>query len=213
MFKLINLGPDVMPRRLKFAQSLSMCKTKKDGVWIDLGAGIGHYLSFMSDSSYGLDLNEKEEKKIHSWNFNDEPRREDLAKADVLWCSNFLEHVLRPHEFILKIKGLLKPDGVLIIAVPNTTLKNKGPFSGTLQADHVNFYNNSTLKLTVEYAGYEILFSGTSSFPKFGRLLAKIGPTLMVVARPKEKFQYPSGAHKFLNADGAIEFKNDSVGH
>ena len=213
IFKAINLGPDVMPRRLKYAQKLSICKAKKDGVWIDLGAGIGHYLKFMSDSSFGLDLTEIEDKNIYSWNFNDEIREQDLSTADVLWCSNFLEHVLRPHEFLIKIKRLLKPDGILVIAVPNTTLLNKGPFSGTLQADHVNFYNNSTLKLTVEYAGYEILFSGTSSFPKFGRLFAKIGPTLMIVARPKDRFQYPPGAHKFLNKDGAIEFKNDSIGH
>jgi len=213
IFKAINLGPDVMPRRLKYAQKLSICKAKKDGVWIDLGAGIGHYLKFMSDSSFGLDLTEIEDKNIYSWNFNDEIREQDLSTADVLWCSNFLEHVLRPHEFLIKIKGLLKTDGILVIAVPNTTLLNKGPFSGTLQADHVNFYNNSTLKLTVEYAGYEILFSGTSSFPKFGRLFAKIGPTLMIVARPKDRFQYPPGAHKFLNKDGAIEFKNDSIGH
>ena len=213
IFKAINLGPDVMPRRLKYAQKLSICNAKKEGVWIDLGAGISHYLKFMSDSSYGLDLMEIKEKNIYSWNFNDEPRKQDLLRADVLWCSNFLEHVLRPHEFLIKIKKLLKPDGILVIAVPNTTLLNKGPFSGTLQADHVNFYNNSTLKLTVEYAGYQILFSGTSSFPKFGRLLAKVGPTLMIVARPKDEFQYPPGAHKFLNSKGAIEFKKDSIGH
>ena len=202
-----------MPRRLKYASNLSICQAKKNGVWIDMGAGIGHYLNFMSSSSYGLDLNEVKEKKIYSWNFNDEPRKQDLYTADVLWCSNFLEHVLRPHEFLIKIKKILKPDGLLIISVPNTTLFNKGPFSGTLQGDHVNFYNNSTLKLTIEFAGYEILFSGTSSFPKFGKVLAKIGPTLMIVARPKAKFQYPAGAHKLLNKDGEIEFKNESLGH
>jgi len=66
IFKAINLGPDVMPRRLKYAQKLSICNAKKEGVWIDLGAGIGHYLKFMSDSSYGLDLMEIKEKNIHS---------------------------------------------------------------------------------------------------------------------------------------------------
>lgn len=213
IFKLINRGPEQMPRRLQFSQNLSVCKSKKNGIWIDMGAGIGHYLRFMSSASYGLDLNEVKDRRIYSWNFNDAPRKQDLSKADVLWCSNFLEHVLQPHEFLIKIKKILKPDGLLIIAVPNTTLFNKGPFSGTLQGDHVNFYNNSTLKLTVEFAGYEILFSGTSSFPKFGRLLAKIGPTLMIVARPKTKFQYPPGAHKILTKDGEIKFKSDSIGH
>lgn len=52
-----------MPRRLIFARNLSICKAKKDGVWIDMGAGIGHYLEFMSSDSYGLDLNEVKDKK------------------------------------------------------------------------------------------------------------------------------------------------------
>ena len=167
----------------------------------------------MPESSYGLDLNELQGKKIYRWNFNAEPRNEDISAADVLWCSNFLEHVLRPHELLLKIKKLLKPDGLLIVAVPNTTLFSKGPYSGALQGDHVNFFNNATLKFTIEFAGYEILYSGTSSFPKFGTLLAKIGPTLMVVARPKENFQYPPGAHKLLNQNGEMEFKSESLGH
>ena len=59
-------------------------------MWVDIGAGIGHYLKFMSESSFGLDLNELKEKKIYSWNFNEEPRNQDLSVADVLWCSNFL---------------------------------------------------------------------------------------------------------------------------
>jgi SAM-dependent methyltransferase len=210
---MINRGSEEIPRRLRFAQNLPICNSKINGTWIDIGAGIGHYLKFMSESSFGLDLNELKENKIYSWNFNDEPRNEDLSVADVLWCSNFLEHVLHPHEFLIKIKKLLKPDGLLIVAVPNTTLFNKGPYSGTLQGDHVNFYNNATLKLTIEFAGYEILYGGSSSFSRFGTLLAKIGPTLMVVARPKSNFQYPPGAHKLLNQNGKIEFKSESLGH
>ena len=186
---------------------------KRKGIWIDVGAGAGHYLKFMPEKSYGLDINESPEKKIYCWNFNDSPRSTDLGMADVLWCSNFLEHVLRPHEFLIKLKTLIKPDGILVIAVPNTSLFNKGPFSGTLHGDHVNFFTNSTLKLTVEFAGYEIVFAGTSSFPKFGEFLAKIGPTLMVVAKPIPNFQYPNSAHKVLSPKGEIIFKSESIGH
>jgi len=183
------------------------------GIWIDVGAGAGHYLKFMPENSYGLDFNELPEKKIYYWNFNDSPRSVDLGMADVLWCSNLLEHVLRPHEFLIKMKPLIKPDGILVIAVPNTSLFNKGPFSGTLQGDHVNFFTNSTLKLTVEFAGYKIIFAGTSSFPKFGKILAKLGPTLMVIAKPSHYFQYPNSAHKVLTPKGEIIFKSESIGH
>ena len=64
LFKVINRGTDKIPRRLQFAQNLPFCRSKKLGVWIDLGAGIGHYLNFMPESSYGLDLNELQGKKI-----------------------------------------------------------------------------------------------------------------------------------------------------
>ena len=77
----------------------------------------------------------------------------------------------------------------------------------------MNFYTNATLKLTVAFAGYEILYSGTSSFPNFGKCFAKIGPTLMVVARPKANFQYPPGAHKLIDNEGKIQFKSESLGH
>jgi SAM-dependent methyltransferase len=188
------------------------CNEKLKGTWIDIGAGEGHYLKFMSDKSYGLDINELPEKKIYTWNFNELPRLTDIGVADVLWCSNLFEHVLRPHEFLMNIKQLIKSDGILIIAVPNTSLFNKGPFSGTLQGDHVNFFTNSTLKLTIEFAGYEIVYSGTSSLPKFGKILAKFGPTLMVVARPNHNFQYSDGAHKLITPKGII-FKSESIGH
>jgi hypothetical protein len=183
------------------------------GTWIDVGAGSGHYLKFMSEKSYGLDINEIPEKKIYCWNFNDAPRSVDLGVADVLWCSNFLEHVLGPHEFLIKVKSLIKSDGILIITVPNTSLFNKGPFSGTLQGDHVNFFTNSTLKFTIKFAGYEILFAGTSSYTKFGEIFAKLGPTLMVIAKPIHNFQYPNSAHKVLSPKGEIIFKSESIGH
>ena len=43
---------------------------KRKGTWIDVGAGAGHYLKFMPEKSYGLDINESPEEKIYCWNFN-----------------------------------------------------------------------------------------------------------------------------------------------
>ena len=68
---MTNRGSEEIPRRLRFAQNLPICNSKINGTWIDIGAGIGHYLKFMPESSFGLDLNELKEKKIYSWNFND----------------------------------------------------------------------------------------------------------------------------------------------
>jgi SAM-dependent methyltransferase len=213
IFKIINRGSSAPPRRLIFAMKQSEVSARINGVIVDLGAGPGEYLKYFNKNSFGLDITEAPEKRIFRWNFASSVRSEDVGIASIVWCSNLLEHVLAPHEFLLKIKKILSPDGILVIAVPNTSFFNLGPFSGALQADHVNFFTNSTLKLTVEFAGYEILFSGTCSFPKLGKQLAKFGPTIMVIAKPVHNFQYSSNAHKILDKEGKIIFKSEAIGH
>ncbi len=213
IFKKINRGPNVVPRRLKFAMKQNDFSSRINGVVVDLGAGSGEYLKYFNEISFGLDITEVPEKRIYHWNFTSNVRKEDVGIASILWCSNLLEHVLSPHEFLIGIKKILSYDGILVVAVPNTSIFNLGPFSGTLQADHVNFFTNTTLRLTVEFAGYEILYSGTSSFPKLGKLLAKFGPTIMVIAKPVHNFQYSSNAHKILDKEGKIIFKSESIGH
>jgi SAM-dependent methyltransferase len=212
-FNKINQGPSKMPRRLKLARKIKIVKPKVFKKWLDLGAGDGTYLKFMSPGSIGLDIKSNAEKRIKSWNFND-PIPSDLENNfDVIWCSNLIEHVLSPHEFMIKIKKFLKPDGILIIACPQTLIKNPFIYKGTLQGDHVNFYNLSTLKLSVKYSGYQILFAGTPSFTKLGSKFAFIAPTIMVVARPIMNFQYPASAHKVLDGNGNIIFKEENFGH
>ena len=114
---------------------------------------------------------------------------------------------------MIKIKKFLKPDGILIIACPQTFRKNPFIYKGTLQGDHVNFYNLSTLKLSIKYCGYQILFAGTPSFPKLGSKFAFIAPTIMVVACPIMNFQYPASAHKVLDGNGNVIFKEENFGH
>jgi len=212
-FKVINKGPIKMPRRFKFAIKIKSVEPKVFKKWLDLGAGDGTYLKFMSPDSIGLDIKSNIEKRIKSWNFNDSVPSDLENNFDVIWCSNLIEHVLSPHEFMIKIKKFLKPDGILIIACPQTLIKNPFIYKGTLQGDHVNFYNLSTLKLSIKYSGYQILFAGTPSFTKLGSKFAFLAPTIMVVARPIFNFQYPASAHKVLDRNGNIIFKEENFGH
>ena len=149
----INKGPTKIPRRLKFAQELKIVQPLLTKKWLDLGAGDGTYLSFMSDQSIGLDIKPNLQKKIRSWNFDNTVPNDLIGQIDVIWCSNLIEHVLRPHEFLLHIKKFLKPSGLLIICCPQTLLRNPFIFKGALHGDHVNFFNLTTLKLTIKFAG------------------------------------------------------------
>jgi SAM-dependent methyltransferase len=213
VFLKINRGPSKIPRRLAFAKSLQIVKSFVNEKWLDLGAGDGTYLKFMSDKSYGLDIKPNTQKKIGRWNFNNQVSEYLISTFDVIWCSNLIEHVMRPHEFLLNIKKFLKPEGLLIIVCPQTLLRNPFIFKGTLHGGHVNFFNLTTLKLTIQYSGYKILFSGSPSFGRFGYKLSFLSPMIMCVASPINNFQYPDSAHKFLDNNGEIKFKDENFSH
>ena len=206
--------PSAIPKRLKFA--LKNFEVGNGRV-LDLGCGHGEYLRHFGPGSLGLDISqnylEQARSKglnVRSWNFA-EGFPADLNECfDAVWCSNLLEHVIHPHQFLISIAPLLAPNGRVLIVVPNTTILRVGPWRGYLAHDHVNFFTPRTLRWTLSYAGYQVDFVGTGSLasaPKFvSRLLAPIGPTIIGVATPIKNFQYPSGAHKELRG-GQIVFK------
>jgi len=198
-----------IPRRLSFCTRLKFLPA---GKWLDIGAGAGGYLRFMPENSVGLDIVEDKSKSIYKWNFLDPLPERFTSEFDVVWCSNFIEHVLDPRRFLIRLRRVLRTDNssVILIACPNTISFRKGPWRGTLAEDHVNFFNIRTLKLTIEFAGYEVLFAGCPSFPFLplwaSRLIGSIGPTILVAARPINEFQYGPGACKVINEEGEIEF-------
>jgi SAM-dependent methyltransferase len=213
LFKKINQGPNTIPRRLNFAKQNNILKAKESLVWLDLGAGDGTYLKFMSNNSYGLDMVPNIKRKVFKYNFLESVPNKYIETADVIWCSALIEHVLRPHEFLIEIKKFLKPDGVLVIIAPNTLRFNPFVWSGTYAADHVNFFNQNTLRLTIQYAGYQVLFKGTPSFGKYGSKLGFISPNIMIIAKPIIDFQYPDNACKVITKSGKIKFKAVNIGH
>lgn len=187
---------------------------------LDIGCGPGEYLRHFGPGSVGLDLNPTRARNAgldaRAWNF-DGPIPQDLrGRFDVVWCSNLLEHVMSPHEFLIEVRRALAGGGRLFVAVPATTPLRHGAWLGHLAADHVNFYTPRTLRRCVERAGYQIEFTGSPSLPALpvwvGKMTAGLAPVLLCVARVLDDFQYPAKAAKVL-VDGEIVWKDsDSVG-
>ena len=107
--------------------ALVMRQTTSKGKLLDLGAGIGAFLHTMQQKGwevtgiepdagaraqarqlYGLEL--QESQTLYTL-------PEGSFDAITLW--HVLEHVHALHEYIIKLKELLKPGGKLVIAVPN----------------------------------------------------------------------------------------------
>jgi SAM-dependent methyltransferase len=199
------------PRRLRFA--LDRFQLDKKRV-LDLGCGPGTYLAHFGKGSVGLDISPERARAkgldARFWDFT-KGIPSDLREFDSVWCSNLLEHVLAPHAFLIELRHTLRSDGLLLVVIPQTSRVALGPWKGSLAKDHVNFFTPLTLKLTVERAGYDIEWLGAPSvpdrFPGFLRRL-RLGPSVLVAARPIPDFQYPEKAHKRL-VEGRIEYSPD----
>lgn len=83
---------------------------------------------------------------------------------DVLLLDNVLEHVLDPLDLLVKLRGLVRPAGVLIIEVPNDCsvlqqhLLEHGhitrPFWIAVP-DHISYFNREGLQAVCRAAGWE----------------------------------------------------------
>ena len=99
----------------------------KKGDILDIGAGIGLFLSKFKEEGWDVEGVEHSKDasnyalkqfgiKIQSGDFLE---KKFTNKFDVITMNNVLEHLYEPLETLTKVKKTLKDDGFLIIAVPN----------------------------------------------------------------------------------------------
>jgi SAM-dependent methyltransferase len=193
---------------------------------LDIGCGVPtQHLRHFGPGSVGVDgqdVTPPEGKHFLRWNFQSDISTA-LEEAGLpgpyrrVWCSDVFEHVLSPHEFLLNLRRTLTPDGLLFLGVPLVNFlgcrstQNKGAalnfFCGYLSQDHVNFFTFTSLRYTVEYAGYELV-DWYSPFLQGVRRPMRIGiePVTVAILRPIPNFQYGPKAVKEL-VDGKLVWK------
>ena len=84
---------------------------------------------------------------------------------DVLWLDNVLEHVLEPAALLRLCRALVKPNGVLVVDVPNDfsslqqhlldTGKIDRPFWVVLP-DHLSYFNQAGLRNLAQATGWRV---------------------------------------------------------
>ncbi len=89
-------------------------------------------------------------------------------RFDLITMWHVLEHVLEPELYVRKIRTLLKPEGKLLIEVPNFnswTRRFTGPYWLGLDLKyHLTFFTPESLKLLLERNGFTIRFMHAFSF-------------------------------------------------
>ena len=93
---------------------------------LDIGCSYGEFLAHFGQGSVGVTLSPEEilyartrGLTVEEGNIEDEEFLETFSQQfDVIFANNIFEHLYAPHTFLIKIKKLLKKDGVLILGVP-----------------------------------------------------------------------------------------------
>ncbi len=74
--------------------------------------------------------------------------------------SSFLEHEANPLELLRTLRAALRPDGAVVLKVPNFACLNRrlrgGRWCGFRYPDHVNYFTPSTLARLAREAGYRV---------------------------------------------------------
>jgi SAM-dependent methyltransferase len=128
---------------------------KKGQKVLDVGAGIGRFGKSLSGVDYlGIDLSDYACSKAQADGVNVIKKdlfvlaEEKPGYFDVVVSFQVIEHVSSPKEFIKVMKTLLKPDGLLILAVPNSDSKLFMTENISLNAPprHLLLWNKSSLQ-------------------------------------------------------------------
>lgn len=178
---------NIFKPRLK--RVLNICdkeKVNKD-LFLEVGPGFGTFGKLMKDENYfkryiavepmpdlakscrkkGLDVIEKNIEDINL----------KKNKASVIAFFEVIEHLYSPKNFLVNLKKLLKKNGLLFITCPNFhgfEVQTLGKVSDTVDIEHLNYFNISSLSKLLENSGYLVVESFTPGVLDLDIVLNKI---------------------------------------
>ena len=163
-----KLQIDLDKKRFNYCLSLIEKKCESIGRILDIGAGPGIFLETAKDRGWeptAIEFNSFCIERIEKLGIRciKQPVEESKLPHNSFECITLwavLEHLQNPKDTLKHIHNLLKPNGVLLLLVPNVKslaariLHEKCiTFAGD---SHINFFDNETLKKIQELCGFQI---------------------------------------------------------
>ena len=166
---------------------------------LDIGCGPGHNLIHFNQDSVGIDINDYLVNfgKCLGLNIIRANTEEDLpvfnGRFDLVWCTDFLVHMVSPFRFLFKLRDYLDDESCLVIQIPKPSI-----FGTHKSPEHFYAFNQETLTFLLEASGYKIIdFSGyirtkSNYLNKFLEpLLQKFGSNIWLLAKKNKHLSIP----------------------
>ena len=173
------------------------------GVCADIGCGVGRNVRLMPAGSIALDYVPANLRSIP-----DEYRRVQAdanrplplpdETFDVVFCGHLVEHVYSPTLMLRELHRILKPDGLLILGVPNPSCAWMDYYSLSRESDwseHLTAWDWKQIRRFVTLSGFRVekQFANYPNLLKFvgkrlssTRLLLRFGSDIWTVALKSE---------------------------
>ncbi|MGD8719603.1 MAG: class I SAM-dependent methyltransferase [Candidatus Zixiibacteriota bacterium] len=144
---------------------------KERGRLLEVGCGNGHLLRRLDELGFtvrGVEVGESLAARCRDLDVKVMPFEEmrvppPVARFDYVVTFHVLEHIVEPVPAVQKIAKMLKPEGVWFNYKPNVRAwrpEAHGPgwihFDPTNAAEHINFFDEKTIRVLAEKAGLEV---------------------------------------------------------
>lgn len=166
---------------------LSATSSRSQGQIVDIGCGFGDFLASWRDNPFGKEARligvELNPERIHYARERLGLEVLERSYSGVEWSSNqtdlvtafgVLEHLEEPAHFFSIIYRMLKPQGLLVVSVPDLD-RPLIALSEFFQIEHILYFSAEVLKKMAESAGFTIEHhtDTTPSYPDITLVLRK----------------------------------------
>jgi 2-polyprenyl-3-methyl-5-hydroxy-6-metoxy-1,4-benzoquinol methylase len=158
-------------------------KDNQSGNFLDIGCGTGYLLNEIKAKTdwkvYGVELSTKASDFARHTLKLESVSNTDLSGAeypdnffDILHVSEVLEHVPSPVEFMRECRRIIKPEGTMLLSLPNGRSDRQGLLDYWRSfakppchaSGHIYFFSQKSLYLLARDTGFEITGSKTYAF-------------------------------------------------